>query len=115
TFNTAWNFSGNAWYRNIRTEIINPNYNNDAAGNNIYQPNAAEQAALTAAGYTGFPTTGATAANTPFPKWRCIANALLENNPDGLCDGDTVYSLERQNDYGFSAQMTLVTPIQTRA
>jgi len=115
TFNTSWNFSGNAWYRNIRTDIINPNYNNDAAGNNIFQPNASEQAALTAAGYTGFPTSGATAANTPFPKWRCIANALLANDPDERCDGDTVYSLERQNDYGFSAQMTLVTPIQTRS
>jgi outer membrane receptor protein involved in Fe transport len=115
TFNTSWNFSGNAWYRNIRTEIVNPNYNNDAAGNSIYQPNAAEQAALTAAGYTGFPTSGATAANTPFPKWRCIANALLQNDPDERCDGDTVYSLERQNDYGFSAQMTLVTPMQNRA
>ena len=111
TFNTSWNFSGNAWYRNIRTEITNPNYNNDASGNNIVQPNAAEQAALAAAGYTGFPTSGATAANTPFPKWRCIANALLATDPDERCDGDTVYSLERQNDYGFSAQMTLVTPM----
>jgi outer membrane receptor protein involved in Fe transport len=115
TFNTSWNFSGNAWYRNIRTEIVNPNYNNDAAGNNIWQPNAAEQAALTAAGYTGFPTSGANAANTPFPKWRCIANALMLNDPDERCDGDTVYSLERQNDYGFSAQMTLVTPIHSRS
>lgn len=115
TFNTSWNFSGNAWYRNIRTEIINPNYNNDASGNNILQPNAAEQAALTAAGYTGFPTSGATAANTPFPKWRCIANALLQNDPDERCDADTVYSLERQNDYGFSAQMTLVTPMHGSA
>jgi outer membrane receptor protein involved in Fe transport len=115
TFNTSWNFSGNAWFRNIRTEIVNPNYNNDAYGYDISQPTAAEQAALTAAGYTGFPTSGATAANTPFPKWRCIANALMANDPDQTCDGDTVYSLERQNDYGFSAQITLVTPIQIGA
>ena len=115
TFNTSLAFSGNAWYRNIRTEIVNPNYNNDASGNNILQPNTAEQAALTAAGYTGFPTSGATAANTPFPKWRCIADALLQTDPDERCDGDTVYSLERQNDYGVSAQMTLVTPMHGRA
>jgi outer membrane receptor protein involved in Fe transport len=111
TFNAAWAFSGNAWYRNIRTEITNPNYNNDVAGNNIYQPNAAEQAALAAAGYAGFPTSGATAANTPFPKWRCIANALQQSDPDERCDGDTVYSLERQNNYGASAQLTWVRAI----
>jgi len=112
TFSTSLTFSGNAWYRNIRTEIVNPNFNNDAFGNNIYQPNAAEQAALAAAGYTGYPTSGATAANTPFPKWRCIAEALLQNDPDERCDGDTVYSLERQNDYGASAQLTLLTPMK---
>ena len=113
TFNTSLVFSGNAWYRNIRTEIVNPNYNNDASGNNIYQPNAAEQAALTAAGYTGFPVSGAIVANTPFPKWRCIADALLQSDPDERCDGDTVYSLERQNDYGASAQFTLITPMRS--
>jgi hypothetical protein len=112
TFNASWAFSGNAWYRNIRTEIVNPNYNNDASGNNILQPNASEQPALTAAGYTGFPVSGATVANTPFPKWRCIANALLGNDPDERCDGDTVYSKERQNDYGLSAQFTLVKPMR---
>jgi len=114
TFNTSWAFSGNAWYRNIRTEIVNPNYNNDASGNNILQPNALEQAALTAAGYTGFPVSGATVANTPFPKWRCIANALLQADPDERCDADTVYSRERQNDYGASAQFTLIKPMHGR-
>jgi outer membrane receptor protein involved in Fe transport len=109
----SWTFSGNAWYRNIRTGITNPNYNNDATGNNILQPNASEQAALAAAGYTGFPTSGATAANTPFPKWRCIANALQQNDPDERCDADTVYSLERQNNYGASAQLTWVRAIHS--
>ncbi len=112
TFNTSLAFSGNAWYRNIRTEIVNPNYNNDASGNSVYQPNTAEQAALKAAGYTGYPTSGATVANTPFPFWRCIANVLLKNDPDERCDGDTVYSKERQNDYGLSAQLTLIKPMR---
>ncbi|MDE3196694.1 MAG: TonB-dependent receptor, partial [Acidobacteriota bacterium] len=111
-FSTSLTFSGNAWYRNIRSEIVNPNYNNDAAGHNIYQPTAAEQAALAAAGYTGYAASGATAANTPFPKWSCIAEALLRNNPDERCDGDTVYSLERQHDYGASAQFTLIKPVK---
>ena len=109
TFTSALTFTGNAWFRNIRTEEINPNFNTDVLGNNIYQPNTAEQAALTAAGYSGFPTSGATAANTPFPKWRCIANALEQNDPDERCDAVTIYSKEVENDYGFSGQFVWVT------
>jgi outer membrane receptor protein involved in Fe transport len=109
TFTSNLTFAGNAWFRNIRTEGINPNFNTDSLGNNIYQPNAAEQAVLTAAGYTGFPTSGATAANTPFPKWRCIANALEQNDPDERCDAVTIYSKEVQNDYGLSGQLTWLT------
>lgn len=106
TFTDSLTFSGNAWFRNIRTEGINPNFNTDALGNQILQPNAAEQAALMAAGYTGFPTSGATAANTPFPKWRCLANALEQNDPDERCDGVIIYSKGVQNEYGVSGQLT---------
>ena len=109
TFSNSLALSGNAWFRNIRTEAINPNFNTDALGNQIYQPSTSEQAALTAAGYTGFPASGATAANTPFPKWRCIANALLHNNPDERCDAVTIYSKEVENDYGISGQLTWIT------
>lgn len=109
TFSSTLTFAGNVWFRNIRTEEINPNFNTDVLGNNIYQPNAAEQAVLTAAGYSGFPTSGATAANTPFPKWRCIANALEQNDPDERCDAVTIYSKEVENDYGFSGQFVWVT------
>ena len=77
TFSDALTFSGNAWFRNIRTEGIDANFNTDVLGKPIYQPIPQEQAALTAAGYTGFPTSGANITNTPFPKWRCIAEALL--------------------------------------
>ena len=73
-------FSGNVFYRNIRTEGINGNANTDSFDESVYQPSAADQAALTAAGYTGFPAAGANAANTPFPKWRCIAQALQSTN-----------------------------------
>jgi outer membrane receptor protein involved in Fe transport len=106
TFNSALTFTGNAYYRHIRTNGIDANFNTDALGNNIYQPNATEQATLTAAGYTGFPTSGATAANTPFPMWRCIAEALVDGDTDERCDGIDIYSTEIQNDYGFSGQMT---------
>ena len=79
--------SGNAWYRNIRTVTYNGDVNEAALGENLYQPNAAERAALTAAGFTGFPTSGETQENTPFPFWRCIANALLNTEPNEKCNG----------------------------
>ncbi len=106
TFSSTLSFSGNAWFRNIRTEGINGNANADSLDQSVYQPNSADQAALTAAGYTGFPTSGANASNTPFPKWRCIAQVLRHANPDAFCDGITFYGKDVQNDYGLSGQMT---------
>ncbi len=109
TFSDNLSLTGNAWYRNIRTESINPNFNGDVAGNDIYQPTLAEQSVLTAAGYTGFPTSGADITNTPFPKWACIAEALSLGSPDSTCDGLIVYSKLVQNEYGFSGQFTWLT------
>ena len=109
TFNDKLTFSGNVWFRNIRTENINPNFNGDVFGNDIYQPTGDEQATLAAAGYTGFPAGGADSTNTPFPYWPCIAEAISLGNPDGTCDAVTVYSKEVQNDIGFSGQVTWVT------
>jgi len=109
TFSDRLTFSGNAWFRNIRTEGINPNLNTNSLDESVYQPSAADIAALSAAGYTGFPASGANAANTPFPKWRCIAQALQHNEPNEKCDGVIVYSKEVQNEYGLSGQLTWVT------
>ena len=79
-------------------------------GNDIYQPTPDEQAVLAAAGYTGFPTSGANITNTPFPNWACIAEALTPGgSPDSTCDGVNVYSKEVQNEYGFSGQFTWIT------
>ena len=64
---------------------------------------------LTAAGYSGFPTSGANISNTPFPKWPCIAEALQLGDPDQTCDGVNIYSKEVQNDFGFSGQFTWIT------
>lgn len=108
-FSENLTFSGNAWFRNIRTETVNPNYNNDVSGNDIYQPTPEEQAILSAAGYTGFPASGATITNTPFPYWPCIAEAISLGDPDAECDGNTVYSKEVQNDFGFSGQFTWIS------
>jgi outer membrane receptor protein involved in Fe transport len=79
--------SGNAYYRDIRTKTFNGDINEESLDQSLYQPTAAEQAALAAAGYTGFPTSGANASNTPFPYWRCIANVLLEDEPAEKCNG----------------------------
>ncbi len=108
-FSDNLTFTGNAWYRNIRTETINPNFNGDVVGNDIYQSTPAEQAVLAAAGYTGFPTSGANITNTPFPMWACLAEALTPGgSPDSTCDGVNVYSKEVLNEYGFSGQFTWI-------
>ncbi len=104
TFGDELSFSGNAWYRWIRTEEINGNANNDAFNAPVYQLTPDDEAALTATGYTGFPTNGVDA--SPYPSWSCIANALTMNDPDQTCDAATFYSKEIQNDFGFSGQIT---------
>ncbi|HEX7139963.1 MAG TPA: TonB-dependent receptor plug domain-containing protein, partial [Vicinamibacterales bacterium] len=100
-------YSGNAYYRGIHSATFNGDINEGSLDQSLYQPNAAEQAALAAAGYTGFPTSGENASNTPFPSWRCIANALLHDDPAQKCNGllnstDTV-----QQNGGVSGQITL--------
>jgi outer membrane receptor protein involved in Fe transport len=98
--------SGNVYQRYIRTNTLNGDLNDDTLDQAVYQPNAAERAALTGAGYTGFPTAGETAANTPFPKWRCIAQALLRDEPGEKCNGLLTRSHTGQHSVGFSAQGT---------
>ena len=97
--------SGNVYYRHIRTNTFNGDINEDSLDQAMYQPNAAEQAALAAAGYTGFPTSGATAANTPFPFWRCIGNVLLNDEPGEKCNG-LLNRTTTQHNYGASGQLT---------
>jgi outer membrane receptor protein involved in Fe transport len=104
--------SGNAYYRKIRTATLNGDLNDDSLDQAIYQPNAAERAALAAAGYTGVPASGATAANTPFPSWRCIANVLLEDEPAEKCNGLLNRTDSRQHNHGLSAQATLSAPVR---
>jgi outer membrane receptor protein involved in Fe transport len=105
-FNDKLMFSGNVYYRYILTNSLNGDINEDSLDQSIYQPSAAEQAALRAAGYTGFPTSGATAANTPFPFWRCIGNVLLRDEPGEKCNGLLNRTRTNQHNYGVSGQMT---------
>lgn len=98
--------SGNVYQRYIRTNTLNGDLNDDSLDQSVYQPSAAERAALTAAGYTGFPASGETAANTPFPKWRCIGQSILRDEPAEKCNGLLNRSHTGQHNIGFSAQGT---------
>jgi len=98
--------SGNVYYRDIRANTLNGDLNDDSLDEAVYQPNAAEQRALAAAGYTGVPTSGASAANTPFPSWRCIASVLLHADPAERCNGLLSRTASVQHNYGASGQAT---------
>ena len=98
--------SANGYFRYIRTGTLNGDSNEDSFDQSVYQPNGAERNALTAAGYTDFPTAGENAANTAFPKWRCIANVLLRDEPEEKCNGLLNRSIAHQRNYGVSGQLT---------
>jgi outer membrane receptor protein involved in Fe transport len=105
---SAVTFSLTSWYRNIRTETVNGNLNNNSLDQSVYQPSATDIAALTAAGYTAFPASGANATNTPFPYWRCIAQGLEKSQPLSRCDAVIVYGKALQQDYGISGQVSWI-------
>ncbi len=106
SFNDALQFSGNVHYRDLRTATYNGDINEGAMGQAIVQPSAADQAALSAAGYSGFPVSGATPANTPFPTWSCIAQSLQHDEPAEKCNGMINRSSSAQQNYGASGQLT---------
>jgi outer membrane receptor protein involved in Fe transport len=99
-------FSGNAYYRDIATKTLNGDINEDSLDQAIYQPGAAERAALLAAGYSGVPASGADATNTPFPFWRCIGNVLLNDEPGEKCNGLINRTRTAQQNAGASGQVT---------
>jgi len=96
--------TGSVYYRDINTHTYNGDINEGSLGESVYQPNAAERTALAAAGYSGFPTSGESAANTPFPFWRCIANSLLNDEPNEKCTGLINRSRTEQTQFGATAQ-----------
>jgi outer membrane receptor protein involved in Fe transport len=104
TLDANWELSGNAWLRKLDTGTFNGDLNDDSLDQSVYQPNAAERTALTAAGYSGFPASGESAANTPFPKWRCIGQALLNDEPGEKCNGIINTTSSDQDHYGFNLQ-----------
>ena len=108
-FSDALTLTGNGFWRRIRSATFNGDVNDDSLGESLYQPNVAERAALAAAGYTGVPVAGETQANTPFPRFRCIANVLLNIEPNEKCDGLANRSATRQREWGGTAELAWQT------
>ena len=96
-------FSGNVYFRHIRADSTNGNLNAQSYGESLYDLSPADVNALTAAGYSGFPTTG-NATTEPFPFWSCIAQGLQQNEPANTCTGLMTNTYARQNNYGVSGQ-----------
>ena len=105
-FNEGLKLNATGFYRNIRTRTFNGDINDDALGGALYQPDTEEREALAAAGYSGFPLAGANQSNTPFPQWRCIANVLINGEPNEVCNGLANRSATRQHEWGASAELT---------
>lgn len=101
-------YTGNAYYRHIRTNTFNGDINEGALDQSVYQPSAAERAALIAAGYTNVPVAGASAATMPFPFLRCIGNILLADEPGEKCNGLINRTNSTQHNAGLNAQASLV-------
>jgi outer membrane receptor protein involved in Fe transport len=101
--NNKLTLSGNAYFRYIRANTTNGDINEGSFDESLYNLSAADIAALTAAGYKGFPTTG-NATTEPFPFWRCIAQGLEKDEPIEKCTGIITNTADKQHNYGLSGQ-----------
>ena len=104
----AVTLSGNAYYRRLNTSTFNADINDDSLDQSLYQPGAAERNALAAAGYTGVPASGASAATMPFPFLRCVGEALIKDEPGEKCNGLLNRSHTAQHNEGASGQVTAI-------
>jgi outer membrane receptor protein involved in Fe transport len=98
--------TGTVYVRRLDTSTFNGDINEESLEQALYQPDGEEQAALAAAGYTGVPVSGASAENTPFPYWRCLADVLLQDEPAETCNGLLNRTSSRQTSAGISAEYT---------
>jgi outer membrane receptor protein involved in Fe transport len=114
TLNVAHNLtsnltlSGAAYFRYVRADTTNGDLNNDSFTESLYNLSAADIAALTKAGYTGFPLSG-NSTTEPFPYWRCIAQALEFSEPSEKCTGVFTRTFDKQHSWGTSAQANWLT------
>ena len=104
-FTSKLKLSGNAYFRYIRSDTTNGDINSQSFDQSLYNLSASDVAALTAAGYSGFPTTG-NATSEPFPYWRCIAQGLERDEPVEKCTGIINNTFDKQHNYGLSGQVS---------
>ena len=95
--------SGNAYFRYIRADTTNGDINSNSFDQSLYNLSSPDIAALTAAGYKGFPVTG-NATTEPFPFWGCLAQGLEQNEPIANCTGLITNTYNKQHNYGLSGQ-----------
>jgi outer membrane receptor protein involved in Fe transport len=97
-------FAGTAYFRYIRADTTNGDINSQSFDESLYNLSAGDIAALTAAGYKGFPTTG-NSTTQPYPYWGCIAQGLQNAEPIEKCTGLITKTYNKQNNWGVSGQM----------
>ena len=96
--------SANAYLRYVRTDSSNGDLNDDSFGEDLYDLSPDDVAALTAAGYSGFPITG-NPTTEPFPYWLCLAQVLQNDTggvPSETCNGVITRTTDKENSYGLS-------------
>lgn len=97
--------AGNAYFRYLRNDTINPNLSSNSFDESLYNLSAADIAALEAAGYTNFPTTG-NPTTMPFPYWKCLGEAYSYNEPIEKCNAQVIRDYDHEHNYGVSAQVS---------
>ena len=97
--------SANGYFRYLRADTINPNLNGNSFDESLYNLGASDIAALNAAGYKGFPTTG-NATTMPFPFWRCLGQALSFSEALEKCDALVGRSYNFQHNFGATGQVS---------
>lgn len=102
--NGAVTVNGNAYVRFVRTNTTNGDINDNSFDQSLYTLSTADKAALTAAGIS-YPTS-ITAANTPFPYLRCIAQGLEKSEPGEKCTGVDTDTQDKQHAYGLTGVMS---------
>ncbi len=110
--NNEISFSGNSYYRNIRTKTFNGDVNEGSLNQATYALSTAEIATLKKAG-VAVPANATTlnAANTPFPSLKCQGQGLLavgdvmNGEPGEKCNGLINQTSTSQENWGTAGQM----------
>lgn len=117
SLNDTLTLTGNTYYRKIKTRTLNGDINEGSLDQNTYLTGTgatgnANRTWLTNNGFAGqFPLTAENAANTPFPKWACIAQAGQNDEPGEKCNGLLNRSQTDQENYGGGLQLSSNAPL----